>query len=85
MSFAKLHFQVHFQGSSLSGITHMQGIIQEFNLGIGSHIVMQAAGGFFFFLGGGGGGGAREPPPVTPLPILVYITSRFAYMKHLFC
>ena len=51
-----------------------QGIRQEFNLGICSHIrTLQM-----------GGGGAVSPHCKSP-PTLLYITSRYVYMKHLFC
>ena len=38
------------------------------------------------FFGGGRGGGGRAVRPRCKAPlILLYITSKFAYMKHLFC
>ena len=58
--------------------TLFQGIIQEFNLGVGSHTSITLW--CDLQLGGWGWGGAVCPPP-----ILLYITNRFAYMKHLFC
>ena len=58
----------------------LQGIIEEFNLGISSHVSITnfAAGGF---------GGAVSPccKLLPSPPILLYITSRFGYIKHLFC
>ena len=54
--------------------THdMQGI-QEFNLTVGSHVNF-AAGGF-----GGGQGPINSAVSPHSHPILLYITSRYAYM-----
>ena len=70
-----------------------QGIIQEFNLGIVSH--MSITLWCKLCIWGIWGGGAMSDPAVSPLPlrpsarpplptILLYITSRFASSKHLF-
>ena len=55
-------------------------------MGVGSHVsitlwcsMLVGAEGF----GGRGGGAVRSA--VSLLPILLYVTSRFAYMEHLFC
>ena len=61
----------------ISGTMHHQRIIQEFHLGISHehHLVMRT-----LHLGCFG-----EGAMVSPLLLFSYITSRFAYMKHLFC
>ena len=57
-----------------------RGIIQEFNLGVGSHVSITLWCKLCSW-GGGGRGRAVSPPP----PILLYITSRIAHMEYLFC
>ena len=58
----------------------LQWIIQEFNLGVGSHVSIT----LWCKLCSWGVWRVAIRPTVSP-PVLLYITSRFAYMKHLFC
>ena len=59
----------------------IRGIIQEFNLGVSSHISITSE----LFRWGVWGEGALQAPAVGPPSFLLYITSRYAYMKHLSC
>ena len=65
-----------------------QGIIQEFNLGVVSHMSITLWCKLCIWGIWGGGGTVRprcKPSAPPPLPtILLYITSRFASSKHLF-
>ena len=58
-----------------------QGIIQGFNLGVGSHVNITLRCKLCSW---GVDGGAVRPCCKLPHHVLLYITSRFAYMKHLF-
>ena len=58
-----------------------QGIIQEFNLGVGSHVSITLWCNLCSWAVSGGAVSPCCKPPV----ILLYITSRFAYINDLFC